>query len=299
MKVLITGARGQLGSEIDDILQKKDGFIGKLSEEYKKCEWISFSSGDLDITDFEKAREIIEINRPDVLINCAAFTNVDGCEENLEMAMKVNAFGVKNLAIICSNLDTKLVHISTDYVFDGTSSKPYCEWDVCNPETVYGKSKLLGEQYVKEFTKKYFIVRTSWLYGAGGKNFLKTIINLSKTKNEISVVDDQFGNPTNANDLAYHILSLAITEEYGLYHCVGEGSCSWFDFASKICEYLNLSCKVIPVSTEEYQKIDFRAAKRPKNSALCNLALKALGLNKMPNWEESLKIFLSKYSFKE
>lgn len=298
MKILITGARGQLGAELEGVLKQKKCFIGELNKEYENCEWLSFSSKDLDITDFEKAKEIIEINRPDVLINCAAFTDVDGCEKDPQRAIKVNAFGVKNLATICDNLDTKLVHISTDYVFDGTSKKPYCEWDVCNPKTVYGKSKLLGEQYVKEFARKYFIVRTSWLYGSSGKNFLKTIINLSKTKNEIGVVNDQFGNPTNANDLVYHILYLAITENYGLYHCAGEGSCTWFDFACKIAEFAGLSCKVLPVSTEEYQKIDFRAATRPKKSSLCNLSLKALNLNKMPSWEESLKIFLNNYAYK-
>lgn len=299
MKILITGGRGQLGTELDRVLTEKGCFIGKLGEEYKNCEWISFGSDDLDITNFEKAREIIKINRPDILINCAAFTDVDGCEKNAKKAMNVNALGAKNLATICDDLETKLVHISTDYVFDGTSKEPYCEWDACNPRTVYGKSKLLGEQYIKDFTKKYFIVRTSWLYGFSGKNFLKTILNLSKTKNEISVVNDQFGSPTNANDLAYHILFLAITENYGLYHCVNEGGGSWFNFVSKICEYADLSCKIIPVSTEEYQKIDFRIATRPKNSVLCNLALKALGLSKMPNWEKSLEVFLSKYSSKK
>lgn len=298
MKILITGARGQLGAELEGVLKQKKCFIGELNKKYENCEWLSFSSKDLDITDFEKAKEIIEINKPDVLINCAAFTDVDGCEKDPQRAMKVNALGAKNLATVCGDLDTKILHISTDYVFDGRSEKPYCEWDVCNPKTVYGKSKLLGEQYVKEFARKYFIVRTSWLYGSSGKNFLKTIINLSKTKNEISVVKDQIGNPTNANDLAYHLLTLAVTENYGLYHCAGEGSCTWFDFACKIAEFAGLSCKILPVSTEEYQKIDFRAAKRPKNSSLCNLSLKALNLNKMPSWEESLKIFLNNYAYK-
>ena len=298
MKILITGGKGQLGSELESVLKKKECFIGKLSKEYENCEWISFSSKDLDITDFEKAKEIIEINRPDVLINCAAFTDVDGCEKDQKKAMMVNAFGAKNLATICGNLDTKILHVSTDYVFDGGYEKLYCEWDICNPKTTYGKSKLLGEQYIKEFSKKYFIVRTSWLYGSIGKNFVKTILDLSKTKKELSVVNDQFGNPTSANDLAFHILSLAVTENYGLYHCAGEGRCSWFDFTCKIAEFAGLSCKILPVSTEEYQKIDFRAAKRPKNSSLCNLSLKALNLNKMPSWEESLKIFLNNYAYK-
>lgn len=292
LKILITGAKGQLASELEDIIIKekyKDPF---LKNKYKNCECLTLSSKDLDITDFEKAKEIIVTNKPDALINCAALTNVDYCESNAELALKVNALGAKNLAVICDFLKTKLVHISTDYVFKGDDDKPYSEWDICNPETVYGKSKLLGEQYVREFTNKYFIIRTSWLYSKYGNNFVKAVLNLSKTKGEISIVNDQLGNPTNATDLAIHILNLTVTNNYGLYHCTGEGTCSWYDFARKIIEFSRSSCKVIPTSTEEYQKIDFRAANRPKNSALNNLMLKALGQNNMRPWEEALKDFI-------
>ncbi len=292
VKIFITGGKGQLGSELGLALKKKECFVGALSKRYEDCEWLSFSSSDLDITDFEKTKEILEVNRPDVVINCAAFTDVDACEADPRSAMAVNAAGAKNLAIICQGISSKLVHISTDYVFDGSSEKAYCEWDVCNPGTVYGKSKLLGERYVQEFSKKHFIIRTSWLYGLAGKNFVKTILELSKIKKDIKVVNDQVGNPTNANDLAYHILDLALTENYGLYNCSGKGVCSWFDFASKIVEYAGRSCRVIPVSTLEYQKVNFRAAKRPRNSALENLMLEIYHKNKMREWTIALEGFI-------
>ena len=289
MKILITGAKGQLGTELHHVLKSKECEIGAINEIYKDCECLALSSKDLDISDFDKAREIITLNQPDVLINCAAFTDVDACETNKVKAMSVNALGPKNLAIICNNLDIKFVHISTDYVFSGDSFEPYCEWDFCNPKTVYGKSKLLGENYVTKFSDKYFILRTSWLYSPYGKNFAKTIFNLAKEKEKINIVNDQFGNPTSTNDLVYQILELAITRNYGIYHCSGEGTCSWYDFAKKIVEHGNFSCKVIPVTTESFQKINFRAAPRPKNSALDNLMLKTIALNKMRPWEKALK----------
>ncbi len=292
MKILITGAKGQLGSELEKVLTEKKCSIGAIGKDYDNCDYLTLGSTDLDITDFEKAKEILEVNKPDIVINCAAYTNVDECESNPEKAMAVNAVGAKNLAVICQGINSKLVHISTDYVFDGESESPYCEWDLCNPKTIYGKSKLLGERYVREFAKKYFIIRTSWLYGKNGKNFVKTIIDLGKKKNKIEVVNDQIGNPTNVNDLAYHILDIATTEDYGIYNCVGEGCCSWFDLAAKIVDYADLSCKVAPVTTLEYQKIDFRAAKRPRNSSLCNLMLKVCKKNRMRRWEETLKDFV-------
>lgn len=294
MKILITGAKGQLGTELQRVLKSKECEIGPINEIYKNCECLALSSKDLDISDFNKAKEIITLNKPDVLINCAAFTDVDACETNKIKAMSVNALGPKNLAIICNHLDIKLVHISTDYVFSGDSLKPYCEWDVCNPKTVYGKSKLLGEHYVTKFSGKYFIIRTSWLCSLYGKNFVKTIVNLARAKEKINVVNDQFGNPTSANDLVYQILELVVTKNYGIYHCSGEGVCSWYDFAKKIVEYGNFSCKVIPVTTENFQKMSFRVAPRPKNSALENLMLKTIALNKMQPWEKAFKCLVSR-----
>lgn len=289
MKILITGAKGQLGTELQHVLESKRCEIGTVDKVYKDSEYLALSSKDLDISDFSKTKEIIAINKPDILINCAAYTDVDACETEKELSIKVNALGPKNLAIICSNLDIKLIHISTDYVFDGNKSEPYCEWDVCNPKTMYGKSKFLGEQYVRDFSRKYFILRTSWLCSAFGKNFVKTIIDLASKKEEINVVNDQFGNPTSANDLVYHILKLAVTNNYGIYHCSGEGVCSWFDFAKKLIEYAKFPTKIVPVTTESFQKINFRAAHRPKNSSLEKLMLNAIGINKMRSWEESFK----------
>lgn len=294
MKILVTGSKGQLGTEIQSALKSKRCEIGPLDKIYNNAECLAFSSGELDISDFEKAKDIVSLNKPDVLINCAAFTDVDACESQRERAIAVNAIGTKNLAIICNIFNIKLVHISTDYVFSGTNPKPYAEWDICNPQTVYGKSKLLGEQYVREFSKKYFILRTSWLYSSFGKNFVKTILNLASTKKEINVVNDQFGTPTSANDLVYHIFKLATTNNYGTYHCAGEGVCSWYDFAKEIVECLGVNCKVIPISTLEFQKINFRAAPRPKNSALENLMLKSTGQNKMRAWNEALRDILNK-----
>lgn len=293
MKILITGSKGQLATEIQSALKAKKCEIGPLDEVYGDTECLALNSKELDISDFEKAKDIISLNKPDILINCAAFTDVDACEAQPERAMAVNSIGARNLAIICASSDTKLVHISTDYVFSGTSQRSYSEWDICDPKTVYGKSKLLGEQYIREFSKKYFILRTSWLYSSFGNNFVKTVLNLMNTKKEISVVNDQFGNPTSANDLAYHILKLAITNNYGTYHCTGEGVCTWYDFAKEIVKCAGVNCKVIPVSTLEFQKINFRAASRPKNSALENLMLKSTGQNKMRAWNEALKFVIN------
>jgi dTDP-4-dehydrorhamnose reductase len=184
----------------------------------------------------------------------------------------------------------KFIHVSTDYVFAGDGTKPYVEWDLTNPQSIYGKSKRLGEEYALNFCKKTFVVRTSWLYGYIGKNFVKTMRNLGRTKDEIKVVNDQRGNPTNANDLAHHLLKLGVTEEYGIYHCTGEGECTWYDFAKKIMEYSNLSCKVNPCTSDEFPS----PTKRPAFSSLNNLALKCTVGNEMRNWEEALKEYISK-----
>lgn len=288
MKILITGANGQLGNEIVSILKDKQSDIGAIDEAYKGTEIIAADVDMLDITDYSSVEKFLNEKTPDIIINCAAMTDVDGCESKLELAMKVNAIGPRNLSIASKKIGSKLVHVSTDYVFAGDGETPYCEWDICNPQSVYGKSKLLGELYVKEFCEKYFIVRTSWLYGLVGNNFVKTMLKLGKEKDQIKVVDDQRGNPTNANDLAHHILKVALTNEFGVYHCTGEGECSWCDFAAKIMEYSKHSCKVLPCRTDEFPKI----AKRPAFSSLNNLMLKCTVGNEMRQWEVALKSYL-------
>ena len=288
MKILITGAKGQLGNELTAILGAQHSEIGAIDTQYENCEVIPADVDTLDITNTDNVISFLEKTQPDIVINCAAMTDVDGCETNFELAMKVNALGPLNLAKACNKIGAKLVHISTDYVFAGNGSHPYCEWDICAPNSIYGKSKFLGEQYVREQTSRYFIVRTAWLYGYIGKNFVKTILNLAKGKDQIKVVNDQIGNPTNANDLAHHILKIALTDNYGIYHCTGAGEASWFDFASLIVEYAHLNCKVLPCSTDEFP----RPAKRPQYSSLENLMLRCTVGNEMRPWQDALLSYI-------
>lgn len=288
MKILISGANGQLGNELISVLKSGKSDIGKISSTYANCEVIAADVDNFDITDQKIIEKFLTSHRPDIIINCAAMTNVDGCETNEETAMRVNALGPRNLAIACNKAGIKLVHISTDYVFDGAAKVPYREWDLCNPQSIYGKSKYMGEELVRQFCKKYFIIRTAWLYGYVGKNFVKTMLKLGREKSEIKVVNDQIGNPTNANDLAYHILKVAETENYGTYHCTGVGEVSWCAFAKKIMEYANLSCKVIPCTTKEYPT----PAKRPFFSSLDNLMLKSTVGDEMRPWSEALEMYI-------
>ena len=290
MKILITGANGQLGNEIRSIIVSGKSEIGAIPKEYENCQIIATDVDELDITNTAEVLKFIEANKPDVILNCAAMTNVDGCETAYETAFKINAIGVRNLSSAAEKIGAKFIHVSTDYVFAGDGTKPYVEWDLTNPQSIYGKSKRLGEEYALTFCKKTFVVRTSWLYGYVGKNFVKTMRNLGRTKDEIKVVNDQRGNPTNANDLAHHLLKLGVTEEYGIYHCTGEGECTWYEFAKKIMEYSNLSCKVNPCTSDEFPS----PTKRPAFSSLENLALKCTVGNEMRNWEEALKEYISK-----
>ena len=287
MKIVITGSKGQLGTQLQKIL--KDGYseIGGIPEALKGCEVIPIDIDELDIADKKAVSDFIGKHKPDAVINCAAMTNVDGCETQIEVAMKANAIGPRNLAIACKENGAKLLHVSTDYVFSGTGTVPYREWDVCNPQSVYGASKYLGEQYVREFCDKYFIVRTSWLYGYIGKNFVKTMVRLGKTHDSIKVVNDQRGNPTNAEDLAHHLLKLAVCEEYGVYHCTGEGECTWYDFACEIMKEFGIDCKVNPCTSEEFPS----PTKRPEFSSLDNMMLKCTVGNEMRNWKEALKVY--------
>ena len=291
MKVLITGAAGQLGNELCSILSSGFAEIGKIPDAYRGAEIIKADIGEFDITDIDSARRFIKNANPDIIINCAAMTNVDGCETAVNIAFKVNAAGVRNLAVCANETGAKFVHISTDYVFAGDGEKPYCEWDVINPKSIYGASKALGEKYALAFSQKAFIVRTSWLYGYIGKNFVKTVRRVLKEKGQITVVNDQRGNPTNANDLAYHILKIAETEDYGIYHCTGEGECTWYDFAVKIAEYSGYDKSVVsPCTSAEFPS----PTKRPAYSSLRNLALECGVGNQMRDWQEALKEYISK-----
>lgn len=288
MNILVTGSGGQLGSEISGIIKTGRAEIGPVSHQYKTYKIFETDVSDLDICDLKTVRNFCQDNKIDLIINCAAFTNVDGCETERESAFKVNALGPRNLAIAARESKAKLVHVSTDYVFAGDSNKPYLESDICNPKSVYGSTKYLGEQYVRDFCDEYFIVRTSWLYGYVGKNFVKTIIGLASKKDKIKVVDDQRGNPTNANDLAYHILKIAQTDEYGIYHCTGEGECTWFEFATEIVKLARLDCKVLPCTSEEFPS----PVKRPAYSSLDNMMLKTTVGNEMRDWQVALSEYI-------
>ncbi|WP_160687131.1 dTDP-4-dehydrorhamnose reductase [Clostridium sp. C2-6-12] len=290
MKILILGSKGQLGSELQDILKSGRADLGEIPENIRKSIIIPMDLKELDITNLQQVEEKINTLKPDVLINCAAATNVDKCEIEMETAFKVNSIGPRNLAIACDKIGAKIVQISTDYVFNGSSKIPLAEYDLTCPCNVYGKTKLLGENYIREFSSKYFIIRTAWLYGFSGHNFVYTMRKLAKDNNYIKVVNDQKGSPTNANDLAYHILKIINTEEYGIYHCTGKGECTWYEFAKLIIELSGEKCEVRPCISEEYKTL----AKRPKYSSMDNMMLRNTVGDEMRTWKEALKSFINK-----
>ena len=290
MKILITGSIGQLGNTICELLKTGENSLGKIPTDYINAEIIAVDVDELDITDNLAVQTFVEEAKPDLIINCAAYTNVDGCETDRELAEKINADGPENLALAANKLGAKFVHVSTDYVFRGDATTPYVESDQCDPVTAYGSSKRNGEIKVQSACEKHYIFRTSWLYGLIGNNFVKTIRRVAKEKGVLTVVNDQRGNPTNCEDLAYHILLAANTECYGIYHCTGSGECTWFDFAKKIIEFSNIPCTVDPCSTEQSN----RPAKRPAYSSLDNRHLRQTVGDKMREWKVALKEYIIK-----
>jgi dTDP-4-dehydrorhamnose reductase len=279
MKILVTGSKGQLGNHLVQNLMAKnsnDNVIG-------------VDINNFDITDFKQADEYISDFKPDIIIHPAAYTNVEECEANQKLAYKVNAVGTQNLASIANKLDAKFVYVSTDYVFNGNIDKHYNEFDKINPESVYGKSKVAGEEITKSLTKKFFIVRVAWLYGLIGSNFVKTIIRIAKEKGHLDVVNDQTGSPTYAKDVAEVIVRLIETENYGIYHATNEGECTWFDFAKKIVELSNIDAVVEPTTTEKISRL----APRPVYSVLDNMMLELVLDYKMRHWEDALREYIS------
>lgn len=275
MKVLITGSNGMLGHDLIDVLNDKH-------------ELILTTSKTLDITDKEHTVEFIKENKPDIVINSAAYTDVDGCEENRKLAFSVNGEGVRNLAIGCREADCPLVHISTDYVFNGKNDTPWVEDDEIEPISVYGKSKLEGEQAIQEILDKFFIVRTAWLYGVNGGNFPKTMLELAKTHDELTVVYDEVGTPTYTPDLAEAIGKLIETDYYGIYHITNSGSCSWCEFAKYIFEIAGVDVKVTPVTASEFA----RPAPRPSYSVLNNKKWVDNGFEPLRSYKEAIKDYL-------
>lgn len=288
MKILITGSRGQVGSQLINILNKGKSELGEVPIKIKNAVVIGKDSKELNIANFDNVKKVFKEIKPDIVINAAAYTNVDGCEANKELAFNVNAFGAKNLAIACEDIDAKIVHISTDYIFSGEGSIPFKESDEASPQSIYGISKNMGDNFVREFSSKHFIVRPSWVYGYNGKNFVYTVMKVGKERGSLKVVNDQRGNPTNVEDLSHHILKLIATERYGVYHCSGHGECTWYDFACKIIELSRIPCKVIPCATDEYPS----EAKRPTYSSLDNLMLRNTVGDEMRSWEEALSTFI-------
>ena len=275
MVILVTGASGQLGQAIQYI-----------APDYSDCQFIFASSQDLDITNKERVNHFFDTNKIDFCINAAAYTAVDKAEAEAEKAEAINVVGPKNLAIACQKNKAKLIHISTDFVFDGASSKPYLETDVTNPLGIYGKTKLDGEQAVIDNTNEYFIIRTSWVYSQFGNNFMKTMLRLASERDSLSIVSDQIGSPTNAVDLAKALISIVQTNrsKYGIYNFSNEGIASWYDFAVEIFKINNVVIDVNPIPTEAFPT----PAKRPKYSLLDKSKIKNTFGIEIKTWQESL-----------
>lgn len=288
MKLVITGSRGQLGNELLSIIKSGKAEIGAIPSGFDINDVTAIDIDELDISNLEATREFLTNIKPDAVINCAAFTNVNACETETEIAYKANAEGPRNLAIVCEEIGAKLVHISTDYVFSGDGNKPYVESDPTDPCGAYGKTKEQGEKFVLENCKKAFIMRVAWLYGYVGKNFVKTIITAARNNGAVKIVNDQFGNPTSANDVAYHILKVLKTDNYGIYHCTNNGVCSWYDFAARFVEKAGINAVVSPCSTDEYPT----PTKRPAYSALNNEMLKATVGDEMRNWQDAIDMYI-------
>ena len=280
-KVLITGSNGMLGSSLLERLKKKYSIKGITIE-------------DADITDFEAVVKVIRKIKPDIVIHTAGYTKVDDCESNINLAYRVNAIGTRNVAMACQRIDASMVYISTDYVFDGTKNAPYIEFDAANPISIYGKTKLAGEEFVRQILNRFYIIRTSWLYGEGGVNFVDTIINKAKTEKELKIVNDQRGSPTYTKDLADKIDEIISRERYGIYHVTNSGSCSWFEFAKKIIDITNIGhIRLISIKSSELN----RPAKRPANSVLQNFMLELEGIPLLRSWEEAVREYIEKTGF--
>lgn len=289
MRVLITGASGQLGNELRRLLETGVAEIGPIPAEFEGAQAVYTDTPQLDITDANAVGEFIRNGAFDLVINCAAMTNVDGCESNEDLANLVNAQGAMNLARASVEADIPIVHVSTDYVFPGSQQGECIETDETAPISVYGRSKLAGELGVAEANPKHHIVRTAWLYGYVGKNFVKTMLRLAEDHDQITVVNDQLGNPTNANDLAYEILKIALTNDYGIWHVTNEGTCSWADFADAVLEDTN--CEVLRCTSEEYKRAHPDSADRPAYSSLKNKHLADTIGNEMRTWQDALATY--------
>lgn len=275
LKIWINGANGRLGKAIQNVANPMEFEILKTDVD------------ELDISDVEAVFSFGEINRPDVIINCAGVTDLEECEGNIQLAYKVNAIGAKNLSVVAKDINAKMVQISTDDVFDGRGSEPYTEFDEARPYTIYGKSKLAGENYVKEFTSRHFIIRSSWVYGEG-ESFVSRLLQKADDDEIISVVSDQVGSPTSATELAKFVLYIMGTHDYGTYHATCKGECSRYSFAKEILRIANKNAKIKAVPTHEAEAKDIR----PEYSVLNNFILDAMGNYEFPHWRDALTEYL-------
>jgi dTDP-4-dehydrorhamnose reductase len=282
MKVLVTGANGQLGTDLCKIL--------------RDFELIPLTEKDIEISDMSSVKQAFSKYKPGIIINTAAYVRVDDCEDEKDKAFSVNALGARNVAVVAQELGARLVHLSTDYVFGGEAeprTTPYTEFDTPVPLSIYGKSKLAGENLVRHFCLRHFIVRTSGLFGVAGSmgkggNFIETMLRLSKERPELRVVDDQVFSPTYTMDLARKIVQLMTTEYYGIFHITNRGACSWYEFTTEILKLAGLKTPVVPITSDQYPQ----KARRPRYSVLDNSHLRLLGMDDIRPWPEALKDYL-------
>ncbi|MBO5346841.1 MAG: dTDP-4-dehydrorhamnose reductase [Lachnospiraceae bacterium] len=282
MKVLVTGVKGQLGFDVVKELEKR-GHVA-----------IGTDVDNMDITNAETVHKVITDAAPDAVIHCAAYTAVDAAEDNIALCRRINADGTRNIAKVCKELDCKMIYISTDYVFDGEGTHFWQPDDARSPLNVYGQTKYEGELAVESLLEKYYIVRIAWVFGVNGKNFIKTMLNLGKTRDHLTVVNDQIGSPTYTYDLAKLLVDMAETDKYGRYHATNEGICSWYDFACEIFKQAGYNhVTVSPVSASEYPV----KAKRPSNSRMNKDKLTENGFKKLPTWQDALERYLKEIEY--
>lgn len=276
MRILVTGVKGQLGYDVMNELAKR-GHTG-----------IGVDVEEMDITDAAKVEQVIKESEVEAVIHCAAYTAVDAAEDNAELCHKINAEGTENIAKVCKELDLKMIYISTDYVFNGEGTRPWEPDDEREPLNVYGQAKYEGELAVEKYLEKYYIVRIAWVFGVNGKNFIKTMLNLSETHDELSVVNDQIGSPTYTYDLAKLLVDMVETDKYGRYHATNEGLCTWYEFATEIFRQAGKEITVHPVTSEQFPS----KAKRPHNSRMSKDKLEANGFDRLPTWQDALNRYL-------
>ncbi len=279
-KIIVTGCNGQLGIAINKQYEGNTGI-----------ELINTDVAQLDITNIDEVMKLVKEVKPYAIINCAAYTNVNACETDVDNAYRINAIGPRNLSVAATEAGAKLVQVSTDYVFPGKADKPYTEFDLTGPQGVYGASKLAGENFVREFAKDYFILRTAWLYGEG-KNFVKTMLQLSEKTDKVTVVGDQFGTPTSAEELAKAICYLVPSENYGLFHGTCEGYCHWADFAKEIFRLAGKKTAVEEISTQEYQAANPASAPRPAYSILENYMFRLTSDFRFADWHDAIEKYM-------